>query len=131
MRDVGEATTEGRGRIRHAKVHLLAERACRRLRYQLVGNRVWFWDRRVAGGVVVVLGDVRVRSLDLDETLGANVLVAAAGAVQVWWVVHEADGALDRILIENRLDGPAVDEPRRVVGLEGGGHVGQRGVSGR
>lgn len=58
----------------------------------------------------MVLWHVWIRTLDLDKTLGANVLVTAASAVEVWGVVKEANGTLGRFFVEYCLDGTAVDK---------------------
>ena len=63
---------------------------------------------------VGVLGRMRVGPLDLHEALGADGLVAAAGAVEVGRVEEEADGALGRVLVQIGLQGLPVD--LRVLG---------------
>lgn len=99
---------------------LLAVRAARRLRYQHLGR---FWIRLRIVLVVMPLGKMRVRSLDLHEALTANLLVAASGSVQIWRVVQEANRAfcaffvkenLHRLSVHKRVSGK-VDFPWREV----------------
>jgi hypothetical protein len=56
----------------------------------------------------VMLWRMRVRSLDLYETLRAYSLVAAPSLVQIWRVVKKANWALSRVLIQENLDCLAV-----------------------
>jgi hypothetical protein len=43
---------------------------------------------------------VGIGSLDLDETLGANRLIAASGSIQIRWIVEKADGTFGRVFVE-------------------------------
>jgi hypothetical protein len=58
----------------------------------------------VIGTVLIVsLGEVRIRALDLHKALAANRLVAAPGVIQVWRISQEADGAFRCILVQKDL----------------------------
>ena len=57
----------------------------------------------------MVLWRMRIWSLDLDEALRAYGLIATTCLVQMWWVVHEADGALGSVLVQESLYPLAVD----------------------
>lgn len=72
----------------------------------------------------MILGNVWVRSLDLDEAFRADVLVAAACPVQKRWVVHEADGTFHGVFVEYCFDTPTIDEARGIVGFRRSGSVG-------
>lgn len=51
---------------------------------------------------------VRVRSLDLDEAFRADWLIATPSIIEMWGVVHKADGTFRSIFIQVYLDTLAV-----------------------
>jgi hypothetical protein len=56
-----------------------------------------------------MLRRMRVRTFDLYEAFGADGLIAAAGLVEIWRVVHETDGAFRSIFVQDSLKRRAVD----------------------
>ena len=72
------------------------------------------------GGIVVVR-KMWVRAFKLHEAFGADLLVAAAGAVEVGGVVEEADWAFGGVGVKGCFEGAGVDEAGGVVGEAVGG----------
>ena len=58
----------------------------------------------------VVLGKVRVGSLDLHKAFTAYRLVTAPGVVEVRGICQKTDGAFGSILVQIHLERLAVDE---------------------
>jgi hypothetical protein len=56
-----------------------------------------------------MLRRVRIRTLDLYEALGTDRLITAASFVEVWRIVHEADGTLCSIFVQDSLERRAID----------------------
>lgn len=106
-----EASEERRRIVRHAELWLLTEGAAGGLRDQLA-RRVLFIMRSRSFAIVVIavtLGVVRVGALNLDKTLAANVLTAAASVVEVRGIREEANRTFVCILVQEYLDWLSVD----------------------
>lgn len=94
----------------------MAVRTGRRLGDEHLG---WVFRSETLVGVAslairMMLGQMRVGSLDLHKAFTADGLVAASRAVEVRRIGEKADGALGCVLVEEDLEWLAVD--KRIVG---------------
>jgi len=58
----------------------------------------------------MTIGEVGIRSLDLNEAFAADRLVAAPRVIQIRGIVQEADGAFNCIFVQEHLDRLSIDE---------------------
>ena len=120
-----QTAAEGWWVIRDTKLGLRAVRATCGLRDQLAGGLLGVFVLVV--GVVVALGEVRIRALDLYKTLTTDRLGAASGLIEVRRISEKADWTFGCVLVEENFHGLAIN--KRVVWgdsdlARGHGHVG-------
>jgi hypothetical protein len=106
------ATSERWCFIGNSKLGLLAIWACGRFRNEhfgrVFGCKFLVWVPNLTIGVV--FGQMWIGTLNLNKAFATNRLVAASGAVQVWWIGQEADGTIHGVFVNVDFEWLAIDK---------------------